>query len=282
MIIDTHCHLNFRDFKDDYLDVIERAISNNIYMIIVGSEFKTSQRALNLADSFSKGVYASVGLHPIHLQDTLIENDNENGKYKFVSKGENLIIDNYKKLIKSSKKVLAIGEIGLDYYHIKAKNKEEEIKVKEKQKIVFKEQLELAKEFNLPVIIHCRDAHEDLYNILKDFSDKNNLKNEWGVIHCYSGDYDLAQKYFSLGLKISFTGLISFVNNWDETIKKSPLEKIMVETDSPYLSPAPHRGQRNEPLFVKEVVKKIADLKNLELKEVEDIIFKNSKDFFRF
>ena len=130
------------------------------------------------------------------------------------------------------------------------------------------------------MIIHCREAHDDLYEILKYFSDQNNFSQDWGVVHCFSGDYEMAKKYFSLGLKISFTGLITFVNNWDEVIEKSPLEKLMIETDAPYLSPIPYRGQRNEPLYVKKVAEKIAKIKNIPLEELEDLIFKNSLDFF--
>lgn len=280
MFIDTHCHLNFKDFKEDFLEVINRSIKNDVFMIVVGSEIKTSTRSVQLANSFSEGVYSAVGLHPIHLQDILIKNDNDNGKYEFRSRAENLIIADYQNLINSSEKVVAVGEIGLDYYHIEAKSEDEIKKVKDLQKKVFIEQLNLAWENDLPVIIHCREAHEDLYEILENFYKQKNIKKEWGVIHCFSGDYDLAQKYFALNLKISFTGLITFNNQWDEVIKKSPLDKIMIETDAPYLAPIPYRGQRNEPIFVKEVAQKIANLKNMDVKEVEVQIFSNSINFF--
>jgi TatD DNase family protein len=280
MYIDTHCHLNFKDFQDDFLEVAKRSLDNNVYMIVVGSEFKTSERAIFLSEKFDKGVYSAVGLHPIHLQDFLIKNDNENGKYEFKSRGEKFDSQKYQELIDKNKKIVAIGEIGLDYYHINTSLGKTEKEIKDLQKKVFLEQLNLAKKNNLPVIIHCREAHNDLYEILKDFSDKNNFSKDWGVVHCFSGDYELAKKYFSLGLKISFTGLITFVNDWDEVIEKSPIEKLMIETDSPYLSPIPYRGQRNEPLYVKKVAEKIAKIKNVPLEELEKLIFKNSLDFF--
>lgn len=280
MFIDTHCHLNFKDFKEDFPEVINRSVKNDVFMIVVGSELKTSTRSVQLADKFPRGVYSAVGLHPIHLQDILIKNDNDNGKYEFRSRAENLIIADYQNIINSSEKVVAVGEIGLDYYHIKADSEDEIKKIKDLQKKVFIEQLNLAQKNNLPVIIHCREAHDDLYEILENFYKQKNIKKEWGVIHCFSGDYDLAQKYFALNLKISFTGLITFNNQWDEVIKKSPLDKIMVETDAPYLAPIPYRGQRNEPVFVKEVIKKIAFLKGLDEKGVEDNIFDNSLSFF--
>ncbi len=280
MYIDTHCHLNFKDFQDDFLEVTNRSLENNVYMIVIGSEFKTSERAVFLSEKFDKGVYSAVGLHPIHLQDFLIKNDNENGKYEFKSRGEKFDSQKYQGLIDKNKKIVAVGEIGLDYYHINTSLGQTEKEIKDLQKEVFLEQLNLAKNNNLPVIIHCREAHDDLYKILKDFSDRNNFSQDWGVVHCFSGDYEMAKKYFSLGLKISFTGLITFVNDWDEVIKKSPIEKLMIETDSPYLSPVPYRGQRNEPLYVKKVAEKIAKIKDIPLGEVEDLLFDNSLDFF--
>ncbi|MFA5644155.1 MAG: TatD family hydrolase [Patescibacteria group bacterium] len=280
MYIDTHCHLNFKDFKEDYSLVANRALAENVSMIVVGAELNTSSRAVELADSFKSGLYSAVGLHPIHLQDYLVKNDNENGKYEFKSRGEKFIEDNYQKLIDKSKKVVAIGEIGLDYYHINSENKEEEDKIKKEQAIVFLKQLKLAFKNNLPVIIHCREAHDDLYRILKDFYNENNFSKDWGVIHCFSGDYEMAQKYFAINLKISFTGLITFNRQWDDVIEKAPLEKIMIETDSPYLTPVPYRGQRNEPLYVKKVAQKIAEIKKISLEEVERAVFHNSLNFF--
>lgn len=280
MFIDTHCHLNFKDFKDDYNQVAQRALDNQVEMIVVGSEFKTSQRAVGLLDEFKEGVYAAVGLHPIHLQDVVVRNNNENGKYEFRSRKEVYSEKIYMDLLRSNKRVVAIGETGLDYFHINTDSDLELKKIKSVQQEVFYKQLELARKVNLPVIIHCREAHKDLLSILQEFHRNNNFKEEWGVIHCFSGDYDLAKKYFEIGLKISFTGLITFVKDWEDTIKKSPLQKIMIETDSPYLTPVPHRGERNEPVYVKEVAKKIASIKNLNLSIVEDQLYKESKIFF--
>lgn len=282
MLIDTHCHINFNDFKDDYLEVATRALDNDVQMIVVGSEYKTSLRAANLASSFKVGVYAAIGLHPIHLEDVLIKNNNENGKYEFRSRAESFIEKDYQKIIDENKKIVAIGEIGLDYYHIEADSLEEIERIKNKQKKVFIKQLEFAKKNKLPVIIHCREAHDDLYNILNNFYQENKFKNEWGVIHCFSGDYELAKKYFAIGLKISFNGLITFNKQWDEVIKKSPLEKIMIETDCPYLTPTPYRGQRNEPLYVKRIAEKMAKIRNIALIDIEKSTFLESKKFFNF
>lgn len=281
MYIDTHCHLNFKDFKDDYKDVTERALSNEVEMIVVGSEIKTSSRSVSLSKEFEQGVYSAIGLHPIHLQDILIKNDNENGKYEFRSKKEEYREDDYLNLVKSGgKKIVAIGEIGLDYYHIEGDSEKKVDEVKKLQQDVFYKQLELAQKVNLPVIIHCREAHDDLFAILKDFYSRNSFKKEWGVIHCFSGNLDQAKKYWDLGLLTSFTGLITFVKQWDSLIEQAPLEKIMIETDSPYLSPTPFRGQRNEPLYVKEVAKRIAEIKKMDISIVKKEIFNTSKKFF--
>lgn len=281
MYIDTHCHLNFKDFKDDYKDVAARALSNEVEMIVVGSEIKTSSRSVSLSKEFEQGVYSAIGLHPIHLQDVLIKNDNENGKYEFRSKKEEYREDDYLNLVKSGgKKIVAIGEIGLDYYHIEGDSEKKVDEVKKLQQDVFYKQLELAQKVNLPVIIHCREAHDDLFTILKNFYSRNSFKKEWGVIHCFSGDLNQAKKYWDLGLLTSFTGLITFVKQWDSLIEQAPLEKIMIETDSPYLSPTPFRGQRNEPLYVKEVAKRIAEIKKMDISIVKKEIFNTSKKFF--
>ncbi len=281
MYIDTHCHLNFNDYKEDALEIAKKALSEDTEMIVVGSMLRTSTRAVDFAEKFSKGVYSAIGLHPCHLINQTVENEkDESDKYRFITQAEVYREEDYQKLIDSSNKVIAIGEIGLEYFRLPDDKKELE-KIKELQKQVFKKQLNLAKKNNLPIIIHCREAHDDLYSILYDFVEGKTLSEDWGVIHCFSGDYELAKKYNSLGLKISFTGLITFANQWDEVIKKIPLEKIMVETDSPYLSPIPYRGKRNEPLNVKEVVKKIAELKGLEVDEVAKITYNNAKQLFK-
>ena len=280
MFIDTHCHLNFKDYKDESFSIAQKTLDEGVFMIVVGSEFKTSQRVLDLANNFPRGVYGAIGLHPIHTQDFLVKNDNENGKYEFRAQAEDFQEDKYQALVDSSSKIVAIGEIGLDYYHIQAKNEAEEKIIKNRQKEIFIKQLEFAKKNKLPVIIHCREAHDDLYEILANFRSKNDFSADWGVIHCFSGDIEQAQKYFDLGLKISFTGLITFISSWDELIRQVPLNKIMIETDSPYLSPVPFRGQRNEPLRVKEVAKRIAEIKELSLMEVESSLWKSSLDFF--
>ncbi len=281
MFIDTHAHINFKDFKEDADEVIRRSLDNDTWMILVGSEYKTSNRALNYANKYQKGVYAAVGLHPSHLENGKVENL-ENGEKIFYERFEEFDYGSYEKLAKFEK-VVAIGEIGLDYYQLDPKADTQ--KIKKKQQEVFIQQLILARQLDLPVIIHCRQAHNDLYEILSNFKKEYGQTipsgKPWGVVHCFSGDEDLAWKYFRLGLMISFTGLITFSQQWDDLIRKIPLDKIMIETDSPYMTPEPYRGQRNEPLLVQYVAKRVADIKGLKIEKVAKTTFDNACRLFK-
>ena len=278
MFIDTHAHVNFNAFKNDGDEVIRRALSEDVWMVLVGSEYKTSKRALDYANRYEKGVYTAIGLHPIHLKEI----EAEGADYSFKTKAEVFSKDAYEKLA-SFDKVVAIGEIGLDYYHINAND--DTALVKKNQRQAFWEQMKLAVEMKLPIIIHCRQAHDDLMKILVDFKkeykDSLPTDKEWGVIHCYSGDEDLAWKYFSLGLMISFTGLITFSAQWDDLIRRLPNDKFMIETDCPFMTPEPFRGKRNEPVLVKKVAERIAKIKNLSIERVAEITTNNARKFFR-
>jgi TatD DNase family protein len=282
MFIDTHAHVNFSAFRDDAEEVIRRSLDNDTWMILVGTEFKTSNRALHFANKYEKGVYAAVGLHPIHLEESVVDSQENGNEYSFVTRGEDFDYGSYEKLAKFEK-VVAIGEIGLDYYHLDPTKDVNAIK--KKQREVFAQQLLLARSLDLPVIIHCRQAHDDLLEILQEFKKEYGqiIPNDrpWGVVHCFSGDEDLAWKYFNLGLLISFTGLITFSQQWDDLIRKIPLDKIMIETDTPYMAPEPYRGQRNEPVLVQYVAKRIADIKNLKIEKVAEVTFENARQIFR-
>lgn len=282
MLIDTHAHINFSDFKDDADEVIRRALDNDTWIILVGSDYKTSSRALSYANKYQKGVYAAVGLHPVHLSSGRISNEGDDGNYDFQLRGEEFYYDTYEKLAKFEK-VVAIGEIGLDYYNLPPN---EDVKaIKEKQQAVLLQQLLLARQLDLPVIIHCRQAHDDLLALLQEFRKvyANLIPNDrpWGVMHCFSGNEDLAWKYFSIGLIISFTGLITFSQTWDDLIRKVPLDRIMIETDSPYMTPEPYRGHRNEPVLVQYVAQRIAEIKNMKLERVAEVTSENARKLFR-
>ncbi len=277
MLIDTHAHINFNNFKEDGDKVIQNSLAEEIWMINVGSDYKTSKRALEYANKYEKGVYATVGLHPIHITEMNMEAEGTS----FKTRGEDFNYDIYEKLAKFEK-VVAIGEIGLDYHYID--NSMDIPLVKQRQKEVFFQQLLLARRLNLPVIIHCRQAHDDMVEVLNDFrkehSDLIPKDKPWGVMHCFSGDEDLAWKYFNMGLIISFTGLITFSQQWDDLIRRLPSDKFMVETDSPYMTPEPFRGKRNEPIYVKYVAKRIAEIKNLSEERVAEITTRNARGLF--
>lgn len=277
---DTHTHANFNVFKNDSQEVIERALKNGVWLVNVGSQASTSKRAVEIAQNYQEGVYAAVGLHPSHLED-------EDFDEKF-----------YLELAKNEKTV-AIGECGLDYYRV---NSEKGIvnSEKEKQKEVFIKHIELANKIKKPLIIHCRaqrdfnpaqrdvaDAHDDLLEILN--SKFQILNSPAGIMHFFTGDYEQAKQYIDLGFYISFSGVITFPPradqllagaNYEELVKKLPLEKILIETDAPYAAPIPYRGQRNEPSYVIEVAKKIAEIKNISLNKVEQQTTENAKVVF--
>jgi len=263
-MIDTHSHLNFKVFDNDYKEVIKRSFDNGVKAIInIGTDLKSSERVLEIAREF-QNCYAAVGLHP-----TDIEKENFDPK-KYID------------LVNSNPdKIKAIGETGLDYYHITS-NAE-----REKQKEIFKKHLELAQKLNLPIILHCRgskenpkDAYQDLLDIIQtNFPRQSALV---GVIHCFTSDLEIAQKFLDLGFYLGFTGVITFKNAHSllEVVKNVDLKRILIETDCPFLAPEPHRGEQNEPSYVRFVAEKIAEIKGLPLGEVIKITSQNAVKLF--
>lgn len=281
MLIDTHSHVNFNAFKNDANEVIHRSLENNTWLINVGSQYSTSRRAVEIAERYENGVYAAIGLHPIHLAEGIFKTKLDKEEISFQTQNEEFNYERYKELAKNPK-VVAIGECGLDYYY-RPKTKIKLEQFKNKQKEIFLEQLELAKELNLPVIFHCRMAHEDLIEVLKSKIQSTKSKTE-GVIHCFTGTWEDAQKYLEMGFYLGFNGII-FKLDLDDIIKKTPLEKILVETDCPYLTPlsavALAKAGRNEPIYVKHVAQKITELKNVTFEKVAEITTKNAKQLFK-
>ena len=246
--IDTHCHIYYDKYQNDISDVINRAKDKSIkHIICVGVDLESSEKSIILSDQY-ESVFATVGYHP-HESKLAVDN----------------YLDKMLELLKHPKAV-AIGEIGLDYYY-KHSDKKTQIKV-------FREQLELAKDLDMPVVIHNRESDKDLYDNLK------NSKINHGVIHCYSSDVKYANKIFDLGLLVSFTGILTFSKSLQEVVKEIPLEKMMIETDSPYLTPIPFRGKRNEPHMVSLVAEKIAEIKNISIDEVAHVTTETAKIFF--
>ena len=286
MLVDTHAHVNFNAYKNDAEEVIRRSLDNDVWMINVGSQYSTSKRAVEIAEKYPAGVYAAVGLHPIHLSSGIFKTKIDNEEIEFQTKEESFDYEGYKSLAKS-KKVVAIGEIGFDYWY-RPKTKIKLAEFKNRQKEAFLKQVELAQELNLPIIFHCRIAHEEIIETLLSLN-KNimaqNVRQERkkirGVIHCFTGTLEDAQKFIEMGFYIGFNGLIFKINWWDEIIKKIPIEKILIETDCPYLVPPQAGVQRNEPIFVKYVAQRIAEFKNLSYDKVAEITTQNAKELFR-
>ncbi len=272
-LIDTHSHINFNAYKDDGDEVIKRTLANDTWMINVGTQKDTSKRAIDIAEKYDKGVYAAIGLHPIHLEEMHVDEE----EIEFKTRQEEFDYNLYKKL-GESEKVVAIGEIGLDYYRLPKYRPIEE--VKERQHEAFKLQLDLAEDLDVPAIIHCREAHDDIKKILHDRYDGKKFSRERGVLHCFSGNLELANEYIELGFMVSFNGLITFNNSWDKVIPELPLNKIMIETDAPLLTPVPFRGKRNEPLYVKYVAEHIAGLRGMNFEEVAEMTFENALRLF--
>ncbi|MBI4160594.1 MAG: TatD family hydrolase [Candidatus Yanofskybacteria bacterium] len=255
-IFDSHCHPQFPQYDEDREEMIRRALDAGIRMICVGTDAETSEKAIGLAGLY-EGVWASVGLHP---------NDNPN---------EGFDEKKYEKLL-GENKVIAMGEVGLDYYRTEGAEDQE------RQKDRFIRQLELSQKIGKPLILHCRDAragstgraYPDMIDILRSASDTRNSK-PGGVIHSYTGSLEEAKRFLDLGMYLGFNGIITFARQYDEIVKYAPLDRILLETDAPYLTPEPYRGQRNEPLYVTEVAKKIAEIKNI---SVEDVVVQTTKN----
>ena len=270
MIVDTHSHLNFQAFKKDLPEVIKRTKAAGIVCINVGTKYETSKSAVQIAEE-NDGMYAAVGLHPIYAAAEFVKTKTDPDEGEFLITEQEFDYEKYKELA-LSKKVVAIGEIGLDYYY-KPKTTAKLADFKAKQKKVLQQQLDLAKEFNLPIIFHCRVAHGDLIELIKG----QNLR---GVIHCFTGNLEEARQYMDLGFSLGINGII-YKFNIDEVIKEAPIDKLLIETDCPYLTPKPEGDKRNEPLFIKHTIQRIAELKGVSFEEVEKQTTENAKNLFR-
>ncbi len=249
-LIDTHCHLDMPQFKDDLLDVLVRADSAGVKTIItIGADEESSEKAVELAKAH-ESIYASVGLHP---HDAKEFNENTEDLLRRLAKEE---------------KVVAIGEIGLDYHYNHSPKKT--------QQEVFSRLLSLAKELDLPVIIHSREAKADTLKLIKDSGITR------GVMHCFSGDIDMAEQAMAMGFYISFAGPVTFKNakRLQEIAKAIPDEYILIETDAPYLTPVPYRGKRNEPSYLLHTAKQVATLRGVKLEDIARITTVNAKRLF--
>lgn len=238
MLIDTHCHI-FKKYYDDIDEVIERAYNNGVGAVIVnGYNLESNKEVLELVSKYDI-VYGALGIQPEEIYDY---NDEV---LKFIEEHIN------------DEKIVAVGEIGLDYHYECNRNM---------QKDLFRRQLEIAKNYNKPVIVHSRDSIKDTYDILKEF-------RVVGIMHCYSGSLEMAREFNKIGFLLGIGGIVTFKNAKKivEVIKNIPIEYIVLETDCPYLAPVPYRGKRNEPSYVPVILQKICEIKGLNFKDVEAI-----------
>ena len=252
MAIDTHAHIFDEQFNCDREEVIKRLIEAKIEkLVLVGFSKETNVLAQNLALKHDF-IYPTAGYHPSEAND--------------ISEADILELEKFI----TNNKVYAIGECGLDYYWVSDN--------KEKQKWLFEEQIKLAIKFDLPLVIHSREATADIYNILKEYA-----HNVRFVMHCYSGSVEMAREFIKIGGYISLGGPVTFKNakTPKEVAIDTPLDKLMIETDCPYLAPVPYRGKRNEPAYVRNVLNEIATLKNMDVEELEKILDCNSINFFK-
>ncbi|MBU0625362.1 TatD family hydrolase [Patescibacteria group bacterium] len=292
-LFDIHCHINFNAYKDDAAEVIQRSLEQGIGLFAVGSQASTSRRAVEYANHY-ENVWAVVGLHPIHLFEQRIDETEAGGELAhFRSRSEQFDIDYYRQLANSSDRVVSIGECGLDYYHVPAGVDWAEFRQLQEQ--AFRVQIDLALELDVPIMIHSRnaadgstDVHADIRTILQEYATAGQpLK---GDIHCFSGTVQDMREYIDLGMYISFTGNLTYKPRrvdiergetlWD-VARAAPLDRILVETDAPYLSPIPHRGERNEPAHVRYVIQKLAEIKNMPIEKVEQQIRENVQCLFK-
>ncbi len=258
---DIHSHLYFKDYDKDREHEIEKMKKAKIGTITIGTDFDSSKLAIEMAEKH-ENLFACIGQHPGDLD-------------------ANSVFDERLKGLADNKKVVAIGECGLDYFRME----EDNLILKSIQKTVFEYHIDLAIEKNLPLMLHIRgskgtmDAYEDALKILEHHASivGNKLR---GNAHFFAGNMEILKKFLAIGFSVSFTGVITFTKDYDEFIKNTPLESIMSETDSPFVSPAPHRKERNSPLFVPLIVEKIAEIRGEDVKEVKKAMIANILRFF--
>lgn len=280
MLVDTHTHVNFKDFKEETEAVIQRALDVGVWMINAGTHLDTSKSAVELAQKYSEGVYAAVGLHPEHTYEHMVDEEG----HVFKTRHEVFGYAAYKTLAENPK-VVAIGECGLDYYWFQ--DGEDIEAIKKNQREAFMQQIELAGELDKVLMIHCRptkgtmDAYEEIAEIMAGAKSKNSgYRFE---VHCYTGNLELAQKFVALDGYISCSGIITFdkTGQSDAVVKGIPLKRLLVETDAPYLAPAPNRAKRNEPAYVEFVARKMAEIKGISYEQVAAVTTSNARILFK-
>jgi TatD DNase family protein len=277
-LIDSHCHLHFPAYNEDRDAVLLRMREKQIWGIAVGTNIATSKSGVAFAEQHPD-VFATVGYHPEHLTSSYIDEHEPHDSLPYS-------IDAVAEIAKSgSKKIVAIGETGLDFFRIDKDRDEQE--ATQLQEFGLRDHIKLADELDLPLVIHCRDAFRRLATIIQ--SEQTTGKKVRGVIHCFTGTWEEGKMLLDLGFHLSFTGIITFPPKKDEdpersihrTIERMPLDRMLVETDAPWLTPLPHRGKRNEPTYVEHVAQKIAELRGIDVEEVARQTTENALTLFQ-
>lgn len=290
-MFDCHTHLHFAAFHNDSKEAIDRALAAGVSVINVGTQRDTSAQAVVVANQYKSGVYATVGLHPVHTTKSFHDEAElgpadakamagEGGWHPngFTSRGEAFDYDFYRRLA-SDPKVVALGECGLDYYRPEG-NPEE---YKALQKEVFLQHVKIAEETGKALMIHCRpskgtdDAYEDLLSLLLT----TNYSPQTAILHFYVGSVAITKKFLDAGFNFEFGGVITFSHDYDQQIALIPLDRILTETDAPYVSPTPHRGKRNESAYLVEVVRRLAEIKGVTFDEMAKITHDNAVRIFK-
>ena len=273
---DAHTHTNFVSYDEDRHAVMKRSLDAEVGMNVVGTQIDTSRSAVTLAEKYDN-VWATIGLHPTHTSKSFHDTKElgEGGK-EFTSRGEFFDMKVYEELGKNPK-VIAIGECGLDYYRLSDDTK----KV---QQDAFVQQIELANTLQKPLMLHIRpsalgalagkDAYEDALEILKTHAKVQ------GDVHFFAGDWNIAKQFLDLGFTLSFTGVVTFTHDYDEVVRNAPLDMLLSETDAPYITPVPYRGQRNEPVYVTKVVEALAGIRGEDVEMARLQIIVNASRVF--
>jgi len=263
---DAHTHVNFVAYDGDREEAIKRAADAGVGMNCVGTQFDTSRSAVELARKYDN-IWATIGLHPIHTAKSYHDEKElgEGGK-EFTSRGEMFDSSAYEELGKDPR-VIAIGECGLDYYRVEESTKDVQI-------AAFVQQIELANKLNKPLMLHIRNAYDDAIEVLKAHAKVR------GDVHFFAGDWSVAKRFLDLGFTLSFTGVVTFTHDYDEVVKGAPLDMLLSETDAPYITPVPFRGKRNEPLYVQQVVAKIAEIRGEDADTVSAQLLENAQRVF--
>lgn len=256
--IDIHSHLDFSDYQKDFDEVLDRMKLAKVATITIGTDLESSKRALKIAEE-NENVWACIGVHPA-----------DNHKEVWNEEEFAALVEN--------PRTVAIGECGLDFYRLSEDTNEAEIE-KARQEKLFKSQIEFAIKYKKPLMIHCREAYEETLEILEEYK-KTADENLRGNFHFYAGSKEHLNRILNLGFTVSYTGVITFAKDYEDLIKATPIDKIHIETDAPFVAPVPYRGHRNEPSYVVEVFKKMAQIKGISEEMLQKQLQNNAQKLF--